>query len=200
VGLPNKIIGNPNPDYTANFTNTFTYKDFSLSCTFEYVKGGSFYSTTAENLLRRGVTEDTAVGRESSFVIPGVYGDPNTGQVLTNAAGNTIPNQVQIDMNGLYFLNVMDVDQNKVYDATRVRFRDLAFTYNVPSKYIKKAGIAGMSVSLTGQNLWLYTFNMPKHINVDPGVVSTGKGNGMGLDFQTAPTAHRYGMTVKLTF
>ena len=40
-------------------------------------KGGQFYSNSIYSLLGRGVTKDTE-DRETLWIIPGVYGDPNT--------------------------------------------------------------------------------------------------------------------------
>ena len=37
-------------------------------------------------------------------------------------------------------------------------------------------------------------------MNFDPEVISTGVGNGRGLDFRTAPTARKYGITLNATF
>jgi TonB-linked SusC/RagA family outer membrane protein len=200
VGLQNDIIGDPNPDYSMSFDNTLDYKGFRLNVLFEYVKGGDFYSVTAQNLLRRGVTTDTEANREGSVIIPGVYGNATNGNVILDANGNSIPNTIQIPVNNAYFLNFIDADSQNVYDATRVRLREASLTYSLPYKFLKDSSISGLTFSLTGQNLWLQTFNIPKGTNIDPDLISTGSGNGLGLDFQTAPQSRRYGFSVKVNF
>ena len=70
-----------------------------MSALFDYTKGGSLYSITAQTLLGRGVTLDTK-DRETGWVIPGVYGDAVTGKAITTG-GKTIPNQTRITTNDL---------------------------------------------------------------------------------------------------
>jgi TonB-linked SusC/RagA family outer membrane protein len=200
AGLPDKIIGDPNPDFTYSVANGFDYKGFSLNVLFEYVKGGDFYSNTIENLLRRGVTKDTEEGRFNSYILNGVYGNPSTGQVILDSNNNPIPNQVQITANGVYFLNTLDANSENIYDATRVRLREASFGYTLPKKWLKKTGLTNVSFQVTGSNLWFKAFNLPKYTNVDPDLISTGQGNGSGLDFQTAPQSRRYGFNLKVNF
>lgn len=38
------VIGNPNPDFTGSFYNTFTYKKFKLSAVFSFSQGGDVYN------------------------------------------------------------------------------------------------------------------------------------------------------------
>ncbi len=200
VGLENKIIGDPNPDFTLSVNNGFSYKGLSLNVLLEYTQGGDFYSNTIENLLRRGVTQDTENGRENTYVLPGFYGDPSTGLPILDANGNQIPNNVQISPNNIYFLNTLDVDSQNIYDATRLRLREISLGYALPSKLLKGTGLTGLSFSFVGSNLWLKAFNIPEHTNVDPELISTGQGRGLGLDFQTAPQSKRYGMNIKINF
>ena len=200
VGLPNKVIGDPNPDFTLSVNNGFTYKGLSLGVLFEYTQGGDFYSHTIGNLLRRGVTQDTENGRENTYVIPGFYANPTTGQPILDANGNQIPNSVQISPNGVYFLNTLDVDSQNIYDATRLRLREVTFGYSLPTKMLKGTGLSKLSINFVANNLWLKAFNIPEHTNVDPELISTGQGRGLGLDFQTAPQSRRYGMNIKINF
>ena len=200
VGLRNKIIGDPNPDYTLSFNNGFTYKGLSLNVLMEFTKGGDFYSNTIQNLLRRGVTKDTEDGRDQTYVVPGFYGDVNTGLPVLDSDGNQIANDIQISANNVYFLNTIDPDSQNIYDATRMRLREISLGYSLPSKLLKGTGISSLSFNLVANNLWFKAFNLPKYTNVDPDLISTGQGNGQGLDFQTAPQSKRYGMNVKINF
>ncbi|RED50035.1 SusC/RagA family TonB-linked outer membrane protein [Seonamhaeicola aphaedonensis] len=199
VGLPNDIIGDPNEDFRFTTINSITYKNWSLSAQLEYVHGGDIYSNSAVNLLRRGVTRDTE-NREESYIIPGVLGDPATGEALTDGNGDPIPNNIQIGANDLYFINLMDVDENAVFDATTVRLRDISLSYNMPEKLLEKTPFGTMSFTLSGNNLWYYTPNLPKYLNLDPEVLLTGQGNTFGVDFQNAPSYKQYSLSIKLTF
>ena len=200
AGLSDKIIGDPNPDFRFNIDNTIEYKGFRFNALIEYVKGGDFYSTTASNLLRRGVTVDTEDNRLGTSVIPGVYGNPSTGEVILDSNGQPIANTIQMPGNQIYFLNLVDADSNNIYDATRVRLREVSLGYTLPSKFLKNTNISNISCAITAQNMWLQTFNIPRGTNVDPDLISTGDTNGLGLDFQTAPQSKRYGFSVKVNF
>ncbi|MEL0454822.1 SusC/RagA family TonB-linked outer membrane protein [Flavobacteriaceae bacterium SZ-1-7] len=199
VGLPDKIIGDPNEDFRFSTINTISYKNLSLSAQLEYVHGGDIYSNTASNLLRRGVTIDTQ-SREGSFIIPGVLGDPETGEPLTDSNGDKIKNNIQIGPNDVYFINLQDVDENLVYDASVVRLRDVSLSYKMSEKFLEKTPFGSISFTLSGNNLWYSTPNLPKGLNLDPEVLATGQGNTFGVDFQNAPSYKQYSFSVKLTF
>ncbi|GAA4271322.1 SusC/RagA family TonB-linked outer membrane protein [Aquimarina gracilis] len=199
LGLDDQVVGDPNPDWTLTSINTFRYKDLSLSAQIEYVHGGDFYSGTIGNLLRRGVTTDTE-DREGTFVIPGVLADPETGDVLRDANGNAIRNTIQQGANELYFLNFLDPTGQQIYDGSRLRVREVSLSYNVPEKFLDRTPFGSLSLTFTGNNVWYKAFNVPEGTNFDPEVLSTGVGNGQGLEFTTAPNSKRYGFSVKATF
>ncbi len=194
-----EIIGDPNPDWRLTSGNTFSYKGVSLAAQIEYTHGGDFSSNTIPNLLRRGVTKDTE-DREGSIIIPGFYANPNTGVPLLDGAGNQIPNTVQQGTNEVYFLNFIDPGDQGIFDGSVVRLREIALTYALPAKFLDKTPFGSLSFSINGQNLWFWAPNVPKYTNFDPETISTGVGNGSGLDLQTAPTSKKYGFSIKATF
>jgi TonB-linked SusC/RagA family outer membrane protein len=199
LGLPDKIIGDPNEKWNSAITNSFTYKNITLSGQIEYRHGGDIYSVTASNLLRRGVTEDT-IDREGTFIVPGVLADPNTGDLILDSDGNKIPNTLQIGANDLYFIHLQDIDENLVYDASTFRLRNISLSYAMPSKLLERTPFGSMSFSLNADNLFFYTPNMPKHLHIDPEVVSSNVGNGRGIDLMNEPSQKSYSFTIKLTF
>ncbi len=199
IGLDDEIIGDPNPDWKLTSGNTFSYKGVSLSAQVEYTHGGDFSSNTIPNLLRRGVTKDTE-DREGAIIIPGFYADPNTGVALLDASGNKIPNTVQQGTNEVYFLNFLDPGDQGIFDGSVVRLREISMTYALPEKFLEKTPLGSLSFSINGQNLWFWAPNVPKYTNFDPETISTGVGNGSGLDLQTAPTSKKYGFSIKATF
>lgn len=198
--LPIEIIGDPNPDFKFSTINSFDYKGINLSFQVEYVHGGDIYSQTVTQLLRRGVTEANVEGREDTWVIPGVLADPNTGEALLDEGGNKIPNNIQSGANDLYFLNLVDPASQGIYDATHVRLREVSIGYSLPSRLLENTPFGSASITLAGQNLWFHAFNIPDAMNFDPEQLSTGVGNGMGLDFQTGPTTRRFSASIKFTF
>jgi TonB-linked SusC/RagA family outer membrane protein len=198
-------LGNPNPDYKLGITNTLTYKGFFFNVLFDMTKGGDIYSVTTSSLLGRGVTKDTE-DRETGWVIPGIYGDPETGEaILVN--GKTVPNQTRITTNDLYFTTggggtfaINGATEWNVYDATVYRIREVALGFNLPQSLLQKLPIGSATFTVTGRNLWYLAPNFPKYTNFDPEVNSLGAGATQGIELSAAPTTKRIGVNLKVTF
>ena len=207
IGPEEGYIGNPNPDYKLGITNTFTYKGFQLSFLFDITKGGDIYSETVNSLLGRGVTLDTK-DRLTTFILPGVYGDPNTGEpILGN--GKEIPNHTQITANDLYFspdatngvtLAFNSASEFEIFDATVYRLRELTLAYDFPKSMYKNLPIGSLSLSISGRNLWFLAPGIPKYTNFDPEVNSYGATTTQGVELSAAPTTRRLGINLNVTF
>lgn len=183
-------LGNPNPDYTLTINNSFSYKGLTLAAQIDYRHGGAIYSTTANTLMGRGVTKDTDVGnRNGTLVVPGVRQDGT-------------PNTTPISFSDAFYSNLLNygISELSMYDGTTIRLRNVSLSYSLPKSLISRSPFKGVSITATGFNLWYKAVNFPKYLNFDTDVLSTGVGNGLGLDFMTGPTSRRYGASVKLTF
>lgn len=200
LGLPIETVGDPNPDWNFTTINTFSYKGLSLSAQIEYQHGGDIFSQTASQYYRRGVTTVNVDNREGTYVLPGILANPNTGELLLDENGNTIQNNIQIGANDVYFINLVDPVGQGIYDASHLRLREISLAYNLSEKMLEKTPFGTVTFSLSGQNLYVKAFNIPDAFNFDPEALSTGVGNGQGLDFQTGPTSKRYSFSVKATF
>jgi TonB-linked SusC/RagA family outer membrane protein len=201
------FVGDPNPDFKLGITNTFTYKGFFLNVLFDMTQGGDIYSVTISSLLGRGVTQDTR-DRTTTWVIPGVYGDPNTGLPILSG-GKSIPNQTRITTNDLYFspnattgatFGINTATEWNVYDATVYRLRELGFGYEFPKTLFKKLPIGSLSLSFTARNLWYLAPNTPKYTRFDPEVNSFGSSSTQGIELSAAPTTRRFGINLSATF
>lgn len=202
------LVGDPNPDYKLGITNTFTYKGMFLNFLFDMTKGGDIYSVTISSLLGRGVAGITG-DRETSWIIPGVYGDPNTGKPILDNNKKEIPNITRISTNDLYFspnptsgatFAINTPTEWNVYDATVYRLRELTFGYNFPKSIFKKTPIGSMTFSVTARNLWYLAPNVPASTNFDPEVNSFGSTSTQGIELSAAPTTKRYGINLSVTF
>jgi len=183
-----RIIGDPNPDWTSALINSFSWKGFTLTAQLDYRHGGDIYSTTIATLMGRGVTKDTDIARENTFILEGVKADGT-------------PNDVQIASSNYYFDNVgFGASELQMYDGTTIRLREVSLQYVLPASIVSKTPFKGASISFAGQNLWFNAVNTPKYVNFDTDVLSTGVGNSLGFDFLTGPSSRRYGATLRLTF
>ncbi|MEM8510454.1 MAG: SusC/RagA family TonB-linked outer membrane protein [Bacteroidota bacterium] len=188
VGLQDEIIGDLTPDWRATTIHTFGYKNFTLSGQFEYTKGGTRTAQVVEELFERGTSLST-VNREGTFVIPGVYGDPATGQPLLDANGNTIPNTIQQNSNRTAFSNFFEAQEGFTFDASVFRIREVSLSYNLDRTVAKKLPFKNILFTLTGRNIFFYAPNFPRSTNIDPDVV----GNSF-------PSTTRYALGVSINF
>jgi TonB-linked SusC/RagA family outer membrane protein len=199
-----QILGNPAPDYTLGWTNTFTYKDFSLSALLDYRKGGKIFSITAASLILRGqlkVSED----REGQRVIPGVYGDPQTYEAILEG-GKAIRNTTPITAFDSHFsggFGAYGADETNVYDVTVLRVREVTLGYRIPKAFLAKHAkfLGGLSLSLSGRNLWFIAPNMLTGLNFDPEVLSSfADSNVQGFDLGSSPSTRRFGINLTAKF
>ncbi len=202
VGAEDDLIGDPNEDFYLTNINTISYKNLTFGIQWEYIHGGDIYSVSASNLLRRGVTRDTE-DREGSYIIPGVIGDPSTGEVVFDANGDKIKNNIQIGANDLYFINLMDVDENIVFDASVFRIRDISLTYSLPEDLLQNTPFGSAVFSAQANNFYYNAPNLPQYMNLDPEVLGAnpeGSTNTKGVDYQNDPSYKQFSLGVKLTF
>jgi len=183
----NNIIGDANPNFLLNISNSINYKNFSFNFMINHVNGGDIYSTTIATMLGRGLTVDT-LDRELSFILPGV-----------NDAGD--PNTKQINNSTFYFSNVLyGPNELRVYDGSVWRLGEISLSYDMPDSIVDKTPFGAISLTASGYNLWYDAYNTPDGVNFDPNIAGTGVGNGRGFDFLNGPSAKRYGASLKLTF
>ena len=196
------IIGNPNPDFILGAINTFSFKGFILSAVLDYRQGGDLYSVTNLSLLGRGVTRDTE-DREINKIIPGVYGDPNTGEPIRDGEGNKIENGTMIEVNSVYFgetFGINSADEWNIFDATVIRIREVSLGYSLPASLLENTPLGGVRVNVIGRNLWYNAPNFPPASNFDPETSTFGNTNAQGFEFTTAPSLRRIGVNLNITF
>jgi outer membrane receptor protein involved in Fe transport len=181
-------LGDPNPKFTSSLINVVSWKGIRLSFMMEYRHGGVIVSNTVKGVLARGLSTDTdQLDRALTLILPGVQADGS-------------PNGVQITAANYFFDNYFFSDEAITFDGSTLRLREASLSYALPKSILSKTPFKGISVALTGSNLWFRALNMPKGVNFDTDVLSTGVGNGLGFDYLTGPSARRLGGTVALTF
>jgi len=180
------IIGDPNPDWKMGISNSFRYKGASLSFQIDYQQGGDMFSTWISTLMARGLTKDTdVVDRNNTFILPGVKADGS-------------PNNIQISPSDVFFGNFgFGPDELRVYDMTHIRLSNISLSYDVPSSILANTPVKQVTISLTGDNLWMKAFNVPEYSGFDPNVNSIG-GTSRGFEYLTGPAARRFGGSIRV--
>lgn len=181
-GADRKIVGNPTPDFTAGWSNSFRYKSFDLSVLVDGRFGGEVMSITQAELDVRGFSEASAAARE------------NGGVQVTGVKGST-PFSGKVDAKNYYTAigGRSGIGEFYMYDATAIRLREVSLGYTVP---LKVKGIRNLNVSLIGRNLFFIKREAP----FDP-EISMSTDNGLqGVDAFGLPATRSMGVNVKVAF
>ncbi len=183
-----EALGDPNPDFQANWINNFSWKGLSVGFQWQYIQGGDIFSATIQALMARGNTTDTDVDRSLPLVMPNAVKSDGT------------PNDIQTYIGDSFFRAYFFGDEGGFFDGTVLRLRQVSMGYALPKAFLDKTPFGRLGITLSGENLWYNAPNVPVGTNFDPEVNSIGVGNGRGFDFRTAPTARKYGVTINATF
>lgn len=189
-------IGNPFPDFTFGFTNSFKANNFDLTV---FVSGA--LEAQAFNILRSR-TDDP---RSRANIRKGVANYAKLGYIDGNPANTNIWN--------VHVLPGADPDQGRmsvqntqnsifssrfVEDVSYLRIQNISLGYRFPAKVISRWGIKGLRIYSNLQNV--YTFS--NYSGYDP-VVGSQSGQSMlryGVDGGSVPVPRIYTFGLDLNF
>lgn len=175
-----KIIGDPNPDWTFGFTNTFTYKNFDLNLFFQGSYGGDIFNLTDVQLFN---------------------GDSNATTEVLDA---WTPNNTDTNIPRVVGNRGREISSRFVEDGSYVRLKNLALGYNFPIDFVERIGMDNIRVAVSGQNLLTFT----DYSGLDPEVSYFGSGGQsvgeanttQGFDFGNYPTIRSVNFSLNLRF
>ena len=192
----NNVIGNTNPDWQGGITNSFTYKNWSLSFLISVSKGGSIFSLdqyygqgdgiypSSVGNNQRGKPKRDPVSKGGGVLFTGMHSDgsPNTTYVEGDwyaQAGYAVQPNSQF-----------------VYDASYVKLREVTLSYRFPKKILRNTGIRSLTLGFVGSNLWIIFKNLPY---ADP-EAGLGAGNLQGWQSGVMPTTRNFGFNLNIKF
>ncbi len=194
------IIADPNPAWMGSAMTNLSWKGITFGMQWDYVHGGQIYSFSAATMIGRGVSKDLEnFDPTLTLILPGVQEIVDGSGTVTGYEPNTIP----LTTSGVFFSNTIiggSPDDRGVYDATRVRFREISLGYSLPKSIVSKAKLNAVNISFVGSNLWFKAINAPKYSKADFDRTAFGANNGAGFDYLGGPSARRYGVNLKVTF
>lgn len=165
----NSNLGKISPDWIGGITNRFSYKDFALSFLIDVSKGGNVYSLDMDNGSRSGILAHTAGLNDLGNPLRNPISEGG-GIILPGVKADGTANDVRIDVSDAQKLgtklpfgstNALTA-KSYVYDASYVKLREVAFSYNLPKKIFNKTRIIkGITLSVSGRNLWIIHKNLP---------------------------------------
>ena len=127
------IQGQTSPKWIGGLTNTFTWKDLTLSVFVQTVQG----ITKNNNLI--GTTSDE-MGRQNMPVDVGYWTPENKSNKWHSLNSNANPHGYGFPQSASFW-----------------RIKDITLSYNFPQRLVQKMGIGGLTVYASGRNLFTFT-------------------------------------------
>lgn len=179
--LDQDIIGNALPKYSGGITNTFRYKNLSLSALFTYVGGNDLrwgtlstnvnYAAITSNENKMAIALDRWTPEKPSNMPRAVYGDPNSNALISS----------------FY-----------VYDGSYLRLKNLSLNYRIPVNLLRKTGfLKSVEINASATNLLTFT----KYPGLNPETTNLFNNDlSAGLDNSRFPIAKVYTVGLRAGF
>lgn len=150
-----KIVGNSMPKWIGSISNTLNYKNWGLSFLVDTHQGMRKYNQLDNFMAAFGIAKYTE-NRDQTIIFPGVHADgtPNTTPVYL---GQGVGPDGKDYGDGYYRKIYRGVTEVFVQDASWVRLRTVSLSYTLPQQWLKGSFVKNLSLSFTGNNLWLST-------------------------------------------
>ena len=175
----NVFIGNPHPDFTYGFTNTFRYKGIELSVFLQGSQGNDILNLTRRAGTLNANLYQNQLAEAADFWTP------------ENASSNT-PRPVA----NLGHSNLKISDRN-VEDGSYLRIQNVTLGYSLPTDIISKVKLSKLRIYAGVQNLHTFT----KYKGYDPEVGSFNQNALlMGVDNGRYPSARTITMGLNVEF
>lgn len=169
-------LGKATPDWTGSFGGSVSYKNFTLSTTFEY-KAGNFVINNLTDAFRQA---NGAIGRNlptsartvRDYATGGVdasFNPQNDPTVRVNALDDWLNNTLALaPFSGL----------NTLEKADYISWNELSLNYRFEGSILDAFNFDRASIGLSGRNIALFT----GYTGVDPRINFVGRGSGSNLD------------------
>ena len=179
-----KFAGNVNSKYQLSWSNTFTYKDFSLYFLINGRIGGKVISLTEGYLDEIGASERSGAARLNAEKNGIKTNDGKLGMYI-NEGRDLVAVEDYYTFIGTSYVG------DYIYDATNFRLRELSLGYTFRNLF---GEYKNLNISFVCRNLFFLYKDSP----VDPDVsLSTANGLG-GIDVFNYPSARSFGLNIKV--
>jgi len=177
-----KYEGPIDPKYTGGFSNTFKYKDFTLSALVTFAAGNKVRLSPS---FKTSYTDLDAMPKAflSRWEMQGDELKTNVPSILDVLEAQAFGSN--------YAYNNYNYSTERVADGGFVRMKQIILSYNIPAKYTKKLGLTNSSISAVGNNLFLI-YSDKKLNGQDPEFFGSG---GVAL-----PIPRQFTLSLKVGF
>lgn len=189
-----KYVGNQNAKWQMGWSNSFTWKDLTLSFLINGRIGGKVLSMTESFLDGAGLSQRTADARlyaeKNKIYADAIYGNNILGIRLDDGSGRIVP--IESYYNSVGGVTPQDIERY-LYSGTNFRLRELSLGYTFRNLFGQNKNL---SLSFIARNL----FFLYKDAPVDPDVsLSTGTGLG-AFEVFNMPSSRSFGFSLNVNF
>jgi TonB-linked SusC/RagA family outer membrane protein len=193
------FIGDPNPDFTFGFNNTFQYKNWELGIGLTGSVGGdilNYVRVKTEGLMSQWDNQDASVLKRARLG----YIDPDAADITTNIDNSYLlnpdakmPRWSNSDMNGNNRMS-----DRWIEDGSYLRIQNISLAYNLPTDVLNRVGIQGCKIYVNAQNVYTFT----KYSGLDPEIGAYNQGASFLYNTDTGryPTPRVFTFGLNLTF
>ena len=187
------VIGNPMPDFTFGFNNTFRWKGFDLNIFLNGSYGNDVMNYLSIKLTHMNSAWANQLNKVNNRAILAAI-DPNKVYADGNWWYNDV-NNVRVQNPGTLIPRATTNDPNDndrissryIEDGSYIRIKNITLGYTFPKKWMSKLYIDNLRLYVNLQNVYTFT----KYSGYDPEVgASTQDSSGLvyGLDFGRYPS------------
>ena len=215
-------VGKITPDIIGGITTGLTYKDFSLNAVFDFQFGATMVSQTNMYMLGNGTSKESLKYRDEARGGLPYYVNLEGQRILLDSHSAAVPadsyypfilhdgvitegvtpdgkkNEKLITAEqyyqNLYWQGYSALSEDRIYKSDYIALRSLSLSYNLPKKWIEKAGIQNARLNVYANNLCYIYKDIP---NVTP--ESTLGTNSM-TEFTTLPGIRSIGFGINVSF
>ncbi|MEL7119563.1 MAG: SusC/RagA family TonB-linked outer membrane protein [Bacteroidota bacterium] len=196
VRTNNKSLGGFLPDWTGGFRNVIDWNGFSLSAFIEFQIGGQFHSVTRMFNAYSGLGEETVGLNDKGNPVRDAVADGG-GVRVDGILPDGSQGAVYVDAQTHYSSHLFAMNENWLYDASYVKFRELSLGYSFPSKMLSKTPIQSLKLSLIARNLWLISSEVD---GIDPSEISPGSNGFVFQENGQLPGVRSLGINLRVGF
>lgn len=191
------VIGDPNPDFTFGFTNTFSYKDWELGIGLTGSVGAdilNYVRVKTEGLTSQWDNQATSVlaRAQLGYHDGNNYNVANADNSYIVNPGATLPRWSGNDLNGNNRMS-----DRWIEDGSYLRIQNISLAYNLPKSLLQRASVTACKVYFNVQNVYTFT----DYSGLDPEIGSYNQQAGLSnVDMGRYPSPRVFTLGANITF